>query len=81
MGSEYFWYILFRWTKKTNYELYYLKNNKINKLEIEKQNWDSEMQCYPFFFEDDGSKYLFYNGNGYGVAGIGVAKWKEDIVW
>jgi hypothetical protein len=32
--------------------------------------WDSEMICYTTVFED----YLFYNGNGFGKSGIGVAK-------
>lgn len=35
--------------------------------------WDSEMICYPFVFDYDGNRYLIYNGNRYGVSGIGVA--------
>lgn len=32
--------------------------------------WDSEMICYTSVLQD----YLFYNGNGFGKSGIGVAK-------
>ena len=37
--------------------------------------WDSEMTAYPFIFDHDGTRYLFYNGNGYGRTGFGVARW------
>jgi hypothetical protein len=35
--------------------------------------WDSKMQTYPAVFEHKNKKYLFYNGNGFGKTGIGVA--------
>lgn len=35
--------------------------------------WDSEMICYPFLFEHDGTLYMLYNGNGYGRSGFGLA--------
>jgi hypothetical protein len=35
--------------------------------------WDSEMQAYPAVFDDGESRYLLYNGNGYGRTGIGWA--------
>tara|TARA_B100000795_G_C22699590_1_gene399068 strand:- start:91 stop:1002 length:912 start_codon:yes stop_codon:yes gene_type:complete len=35
--------------------------------------WDSEMICYPFIVKHKGMKYMFYNGNGYGRTGIGLA--------
>jgi hypothetical protein len=35
--------------------------------------WDSTMQTYPAVIEVHGKKYLFYNGNGFGKTGIGVA--------
>jgi hypothetical protein len=35
--------------------------------------WDSDMVCYPFLFEHDGTLYMLYNGNGYGRTGFGLA--------
>lgn len=35
--------------------------------------WDSEMIEYPNVVLADGTMYLFYNGNGFGRTGIGVA--------
>jgi hypothetical protein len=31
------------------------------------------MVCYPFVFDHGGRRYMFYNGNGYGKSGFGVA--------
>lgn len=31
------------------------------------------MQCYPYVIAIDGKTYLFYNGNGFGQSGIGLA--------
>lgn len=68
-------------TKDTNYRIYYCdKNYEPNYLEIEDGTWDSDMQCYPHLYNNNGFRYLFYNGNGYGQTGIGVAKWKEATV-
>lgn len=37
------------------------------------ETWDSDMQCYPEIVGHDNMKFLFYNGNGYGKTGIGLA--------
>jgi hypothetical protein len=39
--------------------------------------WDSEMICYPALLMVDERCYLFYNGNGHGKNGFGVAVWEE----
>ncbi len=36
-------------------------------------DWDSDMQCYPHVVQEDGQRYLFYCGNGFGRSGIGYA--------
>ena len=41
------------------------------------EEWDSKMQAYPAVVEVNGEKYLFYNGNGFGVDGFGCAIWEE----
>jgi hypothetical protein len=35
--------------------------------------WDSEMVTYPCVFDHHGSRYMLYNGNGYGRTGVGWA--------
>ena len=42
-------------------------------ISISESGWDSEMVCYPFVFGFEGSRYMLYNGNGYGKTGIGLA--------
>ncbi len=37
------------------------------------QGWDSEMVAYPFLFDYEGRRTLFYNGNGFGREGFGYA--------
>jgi hypothetical protein len=39
-------------------------------IQLERNTWDSEMQCYPYIFKN----YLFYNGNNFGQTGIGFAE-------
>lgn len=36
-------------------------------------DWDSEMQAYPWVFRYAGQEYMLYNGNGYGRTGMGLA--------
>lgn len=38
--------------------------------------WDSEMVEYPCLIEWRGSRYMLYNGNGYGKTGVGLAMWE-----
>lgn len=35
--------------------------------------WEAEMQAYPEVFDAAGSRWILYNGNGYGRSGIGLA--------
>lgn len=40
--------------------------------------WDGEMTCYPARLDtESGDSLLFYNGNGMGRSGVGVARWIE----
>lgn len=55
-------------TKDSSYKIWC--NGKIVLEPSGKSKWDSDMTCYPFIFEN----YMFYNGNGYGATGIGVAE-------
>jgi hypothetical protein len=37
--------------------------------------WESEMVEYPWIFDEDGRRYMLYNGNDYGRSGVGLAVW------
>lgn len=40
------------------------------------EGWDCSMQTYPNVVDTSSGRYLFYNGNGFGKTGIGVARWQ-----
>jgi hypothetical protein len=40
---------------------------------VSRTGWDSEMIEYPYVFDHKGSRYMLYNGNGYGKTGFGLA--------
>jgi hypothetical protein len=42
-------------------------------IEYSVSGWDSEMQAYPWVFEDGRRWYMLYNGNAYGKTGFGIA--------
>ena len=42
-------------------------------LPLSAEGWDSEMITYPAVFRDRGTLHMLYNGNGYGLTGIGMA--------
>jgi len=47
-------------------------------IDISDDGWDSQMIAYPHFVHHAGTDYLFYNGNGFGATGFGVATWKAS---
>jgi len=55
----------------------WIRNDKKAGIEYSREGWDSKMQAYPSVLIVDGIKYLFYNGNGFGKEGFGIAVWKE----
>ena len=36
-------------------------------------DWESQMVEYPCLFDWNGRRYMLYNGNGYGLSGVGIA--------
>lgn len=48
-------------------------------IDVSPSGWDSEMIEYPFVFDHDGSRYMLYNGNGYGKTGFGLAVLEERL--
>ena len=67
----------------TSYRIGYAKkdhsNNKwellLNEsiISLSTKGWDSEMLAYPCVYKFDDKLYMFYNGNQYGMTGIGLA--------
>jgi hypothetical protein len=55
----------------------WLRRDELAGIEPAAQGWDSEMLCYPAVFDCMGQRYLFYNGNGYGRTGFGLAVLEE----
>lgn len=47
-------------------------------LPVSSSGWDSEMTCYSAVIRHRGSLYQFYNGNGYGRSGLGVAILEDE---
>lgn len=47
-------------------------------IDVSLSGWDSEMIEYPFVFDHSGSRYMLYNGNGYGKTGFGLAVLDES---
>lgn len=50
-------------------------------IDVSEFGWDSEMICYPFVFDAGENFYMFYNGNKYGVEGLGFARASRDVVF
>ncbi|MDR0233615.1 MAG: hypothetical protein LBI31_02255 [Zoogloeaceae bacterium] len=44
---------------------------------VSDSGWDAEMVCYSRVFSHRGITYMFYNGNGYGKTGFGMAVLEE----
>lgn len=42
-------------------------------LDVSSSGWDSEMIEYPFVFHHQARLFMLYNGNGYGLTGVGLA--------
>lgn len=43
-------------------------------IDVSNSGWDSDMIEYPALFDLAGSRWMLYNGNGYGRSGIGIAE-------
>jgi hypothetical protein len=53
--------------------LSWVRKDEAGGLEPSTSGWDSEMTAYPFVFDEGGVRYMAYNGNGYGLTGVGLA--------
>ena len=55
----------------------WIRNDELSGIKLSEEGWDSKMQTYPSVIKLGTKKYLFYNGNGFGKTGIGLAEWNE----
>ncbi|HEY9868988.1 MAG TPA: hypothetical protein V6D08_07465 [Candidatus Obscuribacterales bacterium] len=54
------------------------RRDELSGIDVSDTGWDSEMICYPCVFDHNGERYMFYNGNGYGQSGFGLAVLDSD---
>ncbi len=89
--QTYMWYCKrsisdFRNNPKNSYTIECMKQNEqykwesLNKrdfgLSTSNEGWDSQMVAYPYIIKIRDRLCLFYNGNGFGRSGIGLALWE-----
>lgn len=53
--------------------LNWIRKDELAGITTSESGWDSEMIEYPFILDLNNERYMFYNGNGYGRTGIGLA--------
>jgi len=54
------------------------RNDSLAGINPSRQGWDSFMQAYPNIIDTANQRYMFYNGNGFGSTGIGLAQWNTN---
>lgn len=55
--------------------IHWERKDELAGIEKSEKGWDSKMLAYPNVVENGSKKFLFYNGNGFGLTGIGWAEW------
>lgn len=45
---------------------------------VSENDWDSDMQCYPYTFKCNNDIYMLYNGNQFGKDGFGIAVLEQE---
>ena len=45
-------------------------------INLSTSGWDSQAQSYPYIVDTNYGRYMFYNGNGFGRSGFGIAIWR-----
>lgn len=51
--------------------VHWKRKDELLTLPRSENGWDSEMACYPVKYSGKDNTYLFYNGNGMGMTGVG----------
>jgi hypothetical protein len=53
--------------------IHFDRRDKLAGIDISRSGWDSESVEYPNVFDHGAQRYMLYNGNRYGLTGIGLA--------
>ncbi len=61
---------------ESNDALHWHRDDSRAGITLSADGWDSKMLAYPSVIRAAGRTYLFYNGNGFGLSGIGYAEWE-----
>lgn len=73
----------YRYDRERSYRISYAESvdgvawermDDITSIDVNRVDWDSEMQAYPSIFDLDCRRLMFYNGNGFGASGFGFAE-------
>lgn len=48
-------------------------------LELSREGWDSKAMAYPYVVKHRDSWFMFYNGNGFGQEGVGLAVCRHSV--
>jgi hypothetical protein len=86
-GAWHLWYCVrgrqnYRTSSGSSYRIFHTlspdgrcwrRDGRVPALDVSPDGWDSEMTAYPAVVDAAGHRYMFYNGNGFGRSGIGVA--------
>ena len=57
----------------------WIRQDSLMNLNVTKNSWDSDMLAYPKITKLNKNYIMFYNGNGFGQSGIGIAKSKQML--
>ncbi len=56
----------------------WMRRDELAGISVSDSGWDSEAVEYPFVFDHGGCRYMLYNGNRYGLTGLGIAQLESD---
>ncbi|MCZ6541893.1 MAG: hypothetical protein O6704_09615 [Nitrospinae bacterium] len=59
--------------------LAWTRKDELAGIDVSDNGWDSEMIEYPHVFDHKDSRYMFYNGNGFGKTGFGLAVLEHNL--
>lgn len=62
------------WRARSSDGVRWTRDDDAVSLEPAPTGWDADMQAYPAVLHQGGRWWLFYNGNGYGASGFGIAE-------
>ncbi|MDX1975381.1 MAG: hypothetical protein SFT92_06865 [Rickettsiales bacterium] len=56
--------------------IFWQRNDSAAGIDLSASGWDSKMMSYPSIVDTPYGRYMFYNGNDFGIEGFGYAVWQ-----